>query len=155
MELSSDGFARYDKCCTKAVLGGSLICKDYCFFQIPEENGITIFKLLNKQAPHQIGNSSLLTDACDSFFLSFLMLVILFLLLKSRLRNKDRNWWSVLSEVILKYADFFLRISRVTCLEKNCPYFMKEWRLRNYVIFLVLQKQFYRNETSVSSVNIF
>lgn len=35
------------------LLGGSLIWKDYCSFQFPEENGIRLFKLLSKQAHQQ------------------------------------------------------------------------------------------------------
>lgn len=35
-------------------LGGSLIWKDYCFFQFPEENGIIAFKLLSREAHQQI-----------------------------------------------------------------------------------------------------
>lgn len=31
------------------LLGGSLIWKDYCSFQFPEENGIIVFKPLSKQ----------------------------------------------------------------------------------------------------------
>lgn len=37
------------------LLSGSLIWKDYYFFQFPEANGIIVFKLLSKQA-HQQSN---------------------------------------------------------------------------------------------------
>lgn len=40
------------------LLGGSLIWKDYCFFQFPEENGIRLFKLLMRQT----GITCLLTE---------------------------------------------------------------------------------------------
>lgn len=82
MELSSGGFARYDKCHTKTVFVGSLILKAYCVFQFPEENGITVFKLLNKQAHLQINNNNI----CFSQ-----NLVILFFLLKQGLGVKTRN----------------------------------------------------------------
>ena len=39
-------------------LGGSLIWKDYYFFQFPEENGIRVFKLLSKQAHQQINSNN-------------------------------------------------------------------------------------------------
>lgn len=82
MELSSGGFARYDKCHTKTVLVGSLIWKDYCVFHFPEENGIRVFKLLNKQAHKQISNNNIYFS---------LMLVILFFLLKQRFRSKTQK----------------------------------------------------------------
>lgn len=41
------------------LLGGSLIWKDYYFFQFPEENGIIVFKLLGKQAHQQISSNNM------------------------------------------------------------------------------------------------
>lgn len=50
-------------------LGGSLIWKDYCFFQFPEENGLIAFKLLSREAHQQINKCVLLIDACNFFSL--------------------------------------------------------------------------------------
>lgn len=55
------------------LLGGSLIWKDYCLFQFPEENGIIVFKLLGKQAHQEISNNNVyfsLTLVIFFFFVS-------------------------------------------------------------------------------------
>lgn len=64
MELSSGGFARYDKCCTKTAwwkFDLERLLGFFCFvlFQFPEENGIIVLRLLEGNKP--INRSAIIT----------------------------------------------------------------------------------------------